>query len=323
MPATGSVSWIQPFTLSCPDGTITFTVDPDDEVVECTESSTAAACTQEGGVDTLDYDVICCPIVDAGPDDATCAGEPVDLSGAATTYADEFAWDDGGAGGSFDPGSDVRNPTYTPPNKSEAVDVNGYSTFRQVYFSATFEGETQTGLGVRARLPFRAFTLAGPGVGSRLVVDVAHRWYPRPTQPERTVSVYFNTGDGTDCEQVTEFERDATGVIATIRHSLDNLVAGPTAEEQAQGAFSPFSAATAGSISSVNLKSDGLLIVDFRNLSGFDLGGSSSCGYGALTSSLNTTVFQFPVVKRVRYQTNGSCDDFFELLPVECTVFER
>lgn len=35
---------------------------------------------------------------------------------------------------------------------------------------------TKLGLGVRARLPFRAFALAGPGGGTRLVVDVAHRW---------------------------------------------------------------------------------------------------------------------------------------------------
>ena len=30
--------------------------------------------------------------------------------------------------------------------------------------------------GVRARLPFRAFVLPGPGTGSRLVVDVGHQW---------------------------------------------------------------------------------------------------------------------------------------------------
>jgi hypothetical protein len=29
---------------------------------------------------------------------------------------------------------------------------------------------------VRARLPFRAFILDGPGEASRLVVDVGHRW---------------------------------------------------------------------------------------------------------------------------------------------------
>jgi len=36
--------------------------------------------------------------------------------------------------------------------------------------------QTTIGLGARARLPFRVFTLSGPGQGSRLVIDVAHRW---------------------------------------------------------------------------------------------------------------------------------------------------
>jgi hypothetical protein len=68
------------------------------------------------------------------------------------------------------------NPTYSPANPMQAVDVTGFSTFRQVAFLGTFEGQTQFGMGVRARLPFRVFTLAGPGSGARLVIDVAHRW---------------------------------------------------------------------------------------------------------------------------------------------------
>ncbi|GAB2649303.1 AMIN-like domain-containing (lipo)protein [Kribbella swartbergensis] len=67
-------------------------------------------------------------------------------------------------------------PTYRPANKRELSNVSGYSTFRQVAYAGSFEGQTTIGLGVRARLPFRVFTLAGPGSNSRLVVDVAHRW---------------------------------------------------------------------------------------------------------------------------------------------------
>ena len=67
-------------------------------------------------------------------------------------------------------------PTYRPANLAELVSVAGYSTFRQVAWAGSFEGYTTVGLGVRARLPFRVFTLAGPGTGSRLVIDVAHRW---------------------------------------------------------------------------------------------------------------------------------------------------
>jgi hypothetical protein len=66
--------------------------------------------------------------------------------------------------------------TYTPANRKELVNVTGYSTFRQVAYAGSFEGQTTFGLGVRARLPFRVFILDGPGTGSRLVVDVAHYW---------------------------------------------------------------------------------------------------------------------------------------------------
>jgi len=37
------------------------------------------------------------------------------------------------------------------------------------------EGQTTVGVGVRARLPFRAVVLE-TATGSKLVVDVAHRW---------------------------------------------------------------------------------------------------------------------------------------------------
>jgi hypothetical protein len=68
------------------------------------------------------------------------------------------------------------NPTYQPGNQRELVNVPGWDTFRQVAWAGSFEGQTTIGLGVRARLPFRVFTLDGRGTGSRLVIDVAHRW---------------------------------------------------------------------------------------------------------------------------------------------------
>ncbi|MGW1605668.1 AMIN-like domain-containing (lipo)protein [Streptomyces eurythermus] len=76
----------------------------------------------------------------------------------------------------------VGAPAYDPASGAPAypgragrplpgVDVSGYSTFRDTRFSASFEGETQIGLGVRARLPFRVIQLP-----DQLVVDVAHSW---------------------------------------------------------------------------------------------------------------------------------------------------
>ena len=66
--------------------------------------------------------------------------------------------------------------TYTPVSWQELVDVSAYRTFRQVAWAGTFEGQTTIGLGVRARLPMRAFVLNDSDGGHRVVVDVAHRW---------------------------------------------------------------------------------------------------------------------------------------------------
>jgi len=78
------------------------------------------------------------------------------------------------SGNAFNP--ETYEPTYQPANRHEAVPVQGWRTFRQIGWGGSYEGQTTLGVGVRARLPFRVFVLAGPADGSRLVVDVAHRW---------------------------------------------------------------------------------------------------------------------------------------------------
>jgi hypothetical protein len=219
-----------------------------------------------------------------------------------------------GMDGAADRGGDP----FDPAQRSEAVDVGGYPTFRQVAYNGPFEDRDRVWLGIRARLPFRVFTISGPGHGSRLVVDVAHRWFT-----EKRVSLFFTTGDGTDCSEVTGFPRGADGVRAPIGYTLDELVEGPTEIEQHMGASSFFSEGTSGSIRSINLRGDGLLIVDFKDIRSTIPNASSSCGSEALLSSLNSTVFQFSVVDRIRYQINGSCDTFFGWLQRDCTEIHR
>ncbi|MEU8836542.1 hypothetical protein [Streptomyces sp900116325] len=73
------------------------------------------------------------------------------------------------------PAYDPETHTATYPGRGgrvlPGVDLTGYRTFREAKFGASFEGVTQVGLGVRARLPFRVSQLS-----NRLVVDVAHTW---------------------------------------------------------------------------------------------------------------------------------------------------
>lgn len=81
-------------------------------------------------------------------------------------------------------GVHLRNPTYDLSGNqryayavgAHVADVTGYRTLRDVVFGGSFEGYSTFAVGVRARLPFRVFVLAGPGSHSRIVLDVAHAW---------------------------------------------------------------------------------------------------------------------------------------------------
>jgi hypothetical protein len=118
----------------------------------------------------------------------------VDVSGRArpgytVQYVNQVLSDPKGATVPLSGGADlqvvVRAPAYNittgastlaSAGRSNMVKVNGFRTFRQVAWAGSFEGVTTIGLGVRARLPFRVFTLVGPGNQVHLVVDVAHHW---------------------------------------------------------------------------------------------------------------------------------------------------
>ncbi|MFI6007459.1 hypothetical protein ACIBAG_01305 [Streptomyces sp. NPDC051243] len=71
----------------------------------------------------------------------------------------------------YDP--DTGKPTYPvrAGQRLPGVDLTGYRTFRDARFAGSFEGDTQIGLGVRARLPFRVWVAP-----DRVVVDVARNW---------------------------------------------------------------------------------------------------------------------------------------------------
>jgi hypothetical protein len=70
----------------------------------------------------------------------------------------------------------VHAPATTRVPTTGVVNYAGWRTFRQLRWLGSFEGYTDFGLGVRARLPMRVFTLTNADGGQRLVVDVAHLW---------------------------------------------------------------------------------------------------------------------------------------------------
>jgi hypothetical protein len=112
----------------------------------------------------LSYDVRYVPALAAQG-----SGEEIPLRGGATLQVVVAA-------PAHDPGY---HPTYLPGDRSAIVDVGSFETFRQVAWAGSFEGQSSLGIGTRARLPFRVFTLVGePGSDRavRLVVDIGHLW---------------------------------------------------------------------------------------------------------------------------------------------------
>ncbi|MFG2577097.1 hypothetical protein [Streptomyces sp. NPDC048481] len=113
-------------------------------------------------------------------------GASADRLGFSVGYVDQLYQDGSGrpipvGGGAIleirvdAPAYDVQTGASTYPGRVAqplpGVDLAGYRTFRDTRYGGSFEGVTQFGLGVRARLPFRVLRQA-----DHLVVDVAHTW---------------------------------------------------------------------------------------------------------------------------------------------------
>ena len=143
-----------------------------------------------------------------------------------------------------------------------------------------------------------------------------------PNVTEGTIEVFFSVGDGSDCAEVAGFERQIASGLDPLLVALQLLVAGPTPEEGAAGAGSFFSSATADAVRTVALI-EGSLVVDFRDVRAVMNNASTSCGSEALLAQLNSTVFQFSEVERVRFEIDGSCDIFSNWLQRECEHYTR
>ncbi|MCM2389925.1 AMIN-like domain-containing (lipo)protein [Streptomyces albipurpureus] len=158
------------------------------------KASSAAVCSTAWGSGTKsDLDSFAKPLTNIRTGQHACYDRMVfDTSGATgkvgyhISYVSSFQQDGTGtqipvAGGailqiyvnapSYDP--ETGNVIYPgrPAQTLPGVNITGYRTFKDTRFGASFEGRTQVGLGLRAKLPFRVLQS-----GDKLIVDVAHTW---------------------------------------------------------------------------------------------------------------------------------------------------
>ncbi|MGB5760281.1 MAG: GerMN domain-containing protein [Acidimicrobiales bacterium] len=134
--------------------------------------------------------------------------------------------------------------------------------------------------------------------------------------------MYFSTGDGTNCTEISAFNRTVDSSLAPAAAAFNELTSGPTPSEMAAGASSFFSPSTAGAITSVG-QAGGLLIVDLDNIQAQISTDATTCDGVALTASLTATAFQFPTADRARYLLAGSCQDFSDMMQIELCEFEH
>jgi hypothetical protein len=133
------------------------------------------------------------------------------------------------------------------------------------------------------------------------------------TDGEATVQVFFTNPDlGPDTE-VFPVERTVARP-AVLRGALEELLAGPTPAEEAEGYFSFFSAATADQLDDVGIE-DGVAEVAFSSeLPDIIPNASTSAGSAALLNALDATTTQFDTVDEAVYSLEGDVDAFYEWL---------
>ena len=162
---------------------------------------------------------------------------------------------------------------------------------------------------------------AGPTVTSEpasIVTPVPTVTSEPAPEPGATVTVFFSSGDGADCGEVSPFTRQVAGNEPEIVNALTELLAGPTDAEIADGAGSFFSSETAVMLM-VSLTRPGYTVIGFGDLASVIPNALTSCGSEALLAQLNQTVLQY--VPRVRYEMLGSCQLFANWLQRECMEY--
>ena len=109
-----------------------------------------------------------------------------------------------------------------------------------------------------------------------------------------------------------------TGPVAKV--ALEQLFAGPTSEEKANGFYSDFSEATKSLLISVNVK-NGNAYVNLRDLTATSSIGNftTSCGGSNFFGQVESTLKQFTTIKKVFFAIEGDPSLFYDWMQIgEC-----
>ena len=136
-----------------------------------------------------------------------------------------------------------------------------------------------------------------------------------------TVTLYFSNSvldpGTTDCAQVYAVHRNVPETGDVLTAALEELLAGPTAAEEAEGYGSWFSPTTAQALIRAKVTGN-TSYVNLTDLRTIIPNASTSCGSASLLAQLRTTAQQAGMTPRVLYAINGQPTTFWEWLQMGC-----
>ena len=133
---------------------------------------------------------------------------------------------------------------------------------------------------------------------------------PPPRQPEATtttVEIFFGREERSACSSVAAVPRDVAPP-RVARGALNELLAGPTPQENAAGFVSPFLTLTADGLNNIRIE-NGTAHVDFRDFRS-ELVTDDPCARDAIVAALDATLLQFATIERAVYSFDGSVAEF-------------
>jgi spore germination protein GerM len=142
-----------------------------------------------------------------------------------------------------------------------------------------------------------------------------------PTQKKTSLKVYFtneklNPGMA-DCGKVFPLTRKVASTSSIATAALEQLFSGPSASERAKGYVSTFSDSTKSILISVKVKK-GTAYVNLKDFRPIIPNTSASCASELFLAEMDTTLKQFPSIKKAVYAIEGSPADFYGHLQMDC-----
>lgn len=136
-----------------------------------------------------------------------------------------------------------------------------------------------------------------------------------------TLKIYFGKEEpgqiDQDCGRVFAVTRTVPKTSAVAKAALGELFRGPTPEEFSRGYRSWFSEETRSILRSIKV-SQGTAYVDLHDIRILLPGATSSCGSAEFFAQVETTLKQFPTIKRVIFAIDGKTRTFYEWMQMRC-----